>query len=79
MAITVKKALLWRGEIDNRPGTLANALEPLAQAGADLQLVVAYRYPGADKGVLELHPVSGRSRRTRRRRRVWPRPRFRCC
>ena len=60
MAITVKKAVLWRGEIDNRPGTLASALEPLAQAGADLQLVMAYRYPGADKGALELHPVSGK-------------------
>jgi hypothetical protein len=60
MAITVKKAVLWRNEIDNHPGTLASALEPLAQAGADLQVVMAYRYPGADKGTVELHPVSGR-------------------
>jgi hypothetical protein len=60
MAITVKKAALWRKEIDNQPGTLASALEPLAQAGADLQVVMAYRYPGADKGAVELHPVSGR-------------------
>jgi hypothetical protein len=60
MAITVKKAVLWRKEIDNRPGTLASALEPLAQAGADLQVVMAYRYPGADKGAIELHRVSGR-------------------
>jgi hypothetical protein len=58
MAITVKKAALWRKEIDNRPGTLASALEPLARAGADLQVVMAYRYPGADKGAVELHPVS---------------------
>ncbi len=43
MAITVKKAVLWRKEVDNRPG----ALEPLAQAGADLQVVMAYRYPGS--------------------------------
>jgi len=60
MAITVKKAVLWRKEIDNNPGTLASALEPLAQASADLQVVMAYRYPGADKGAVELHPVSGR-------------------
>jgi hypothetical protein len=60
MAITVKKAALWRKEIDNLSGTLASALEPLAQAGADLQVVMAYRYPGADKGAVELHPVSGR-------------------
>ncbi len=63
MAITVKKAVLWRKEVDNRPGTLASALEPLAQAGADLQVVMAYRYPGSDKGVVELHPVSGRKSR----------------
>jgi hypothetical protein len=60
MAIAVKKAVLWRKEVDNRPGTLAGALEPLAQTGADLQLVMAYRYPGTDKGAIELHPVSGR-------------------
>jgi hypothetical protein len=60
MAITVKKAVLWRTEVDNRPGALASALEPLAQAGADLQVVMAYRYPGADKGAVELHPISGR-------------------
>ena len=60
MAITVKKAALWRTEVDNRPGALASALEPLAQAGADLQVVMAYRYPGADKAAVELHPISGR-------------------
>jgi hypothetical protein len=60
MAITVKKAVLWRKEVDNRPGALAEALEPLAQAGADLQVVMAYRYPGSDKGAVEVHPVSGR-------------------
>jgi ACT domain-containing protein len=45
MAVTVKKAILWRKEIDNRPGMLANTLEPLSEAGADLQVVMAYRYP----------------------------------
>jgi hypothetical protein len=60
MSITVKKAVLWRKEVNNRPGTLASALEPLAQAGADLQVMMAYRYPGSDQGAVELHPVSGR-------------------
>jgi len=61
MAVTVKKAVLWRKEIDNRPGMLANILEPLSEAGADLQVVMAYRYPGGtDKAAVELHPVSGR-------------------
>jgi hypothetical protein len=60
MAITVKKSALWRKELDNEPGTLAGALEPLAQSGADLQLVMLYRFPGSDKGAIEVHPVSGR-------------------
>jgi hypothetical protein len=61
MAVTVKKAVLWRKEIDHHPGLLANTLEPLAAAGADLQVVMAYRYPGgADKAAIELHPVAGR-------------------
>ena len=61
MAVTVKKAVLWRKEIDNRPGTLADLLGPLAEAGSDLQVVIAYRYPGGkDSAAIELHPVSGR-------------------
>jgi ACT domain-containing protein len=61
MAVTVKKAVLWRKEIDNRPGMLADTLEPLSEAGADLQVVTAYRDPGGtDTAVIELHPVSGR-------------------
>jgi hypothetical protein len=61
MAITVKKTVLWRMEVDNRPGELAKTLAPLAQAGADLQVVMAYRYPGSeDKGAIELHPVVGK-------------------
>jgi hypothetical protein len=60
MAITVKKSALWRKELDNEPGTLAGALEPLAQSGADLQLVMLYRFPDTDKGAIEVHPVSGR-------------------
>jgi hypothetical protein len=61
MAVTVKKAVLWRKEIDNRPGMLANILGPLSEAGTDLQVVMAYRYPGrTDTAAIELHPVSGR-------------------
>jgi hypothetical protein len=60
MAITVKKTVLWRKELENQPGTLADALGPLAQSGADLQLVMLYRFPGTQEGAIELHPVSGR-------------------
>lgn len=60
MAITVKKTVLWRKQLDNEPGTLASALEPLAEIGADLQLVMLYRFPGTHKGAVELHPISGK-------------------
>jgi hypothetical protein len=61
MAVTVRKAVLWCKEVDNRSGMLANVLEPLSEAGADLQVVMAYRYPGGtDRVAIELHPVSGR-------------------
>ena len=61
MAVTVKKAIVWRKEIDNRPGMLANILGPLSEAGTDLQVVMAYRYPeGADRAAIELYPLSGR-------------------
>src|SRR5260370_41390682 len=61
MAVSVKKATLWRGEVDNNPGMLANTLQPLSEAGADLQVVMAYRYPGGEnKTAIELYPVSGK-------------------
>ena len=61
MAVTVRKAVLWRKEVDNRPGMLADVLEPLSDARADLQVVMAYRHPGGtDRAAIELHPVSGR-------------------
>ena len=61
MAVTVKKVVLWRKEIDNCPGMLASTLEPLFEAGADLEVVMAYRYPdGADTVAVELQPVSSR-------------------
>jgi hypothetical protein len=61
MAVTVKKIALWRSEVANRPGALAGALAPLAQAGADLRVVMAYRFPGDEsRGAVELFPVTGR-------------------
>jgi hypothetical protein len=57
----VKKAILWRREVDKKPGMLANTLHPLSEAGADLQVVMAYRYPGGEnKAAIELPPVSGK-------------------
>jgi hypothetical protein len=63
MAVTVKKANLWRKEVENRPGVLAATLEPLAEAGADLQVVMGY--PGSEsKAFIELHPVSNKKSKT---------------
>jgi hypothetical protein len=61
MAITVKKITLWRSELNNRPGALAAVLGPLSSAGADLQVVMGYGYPGnSAKAAVELYPVSGK-------------------
>lgn len=61
MALTVKKIVLWRKEVENRAGILANALAPLASAGTDIQVVLAYRFPGHEsKAAIELYPVTGK-------------------
>ena len=61
MPVKVKKITLWRKELQNRPGTLAEALEPIAKAGADLQVVMGYCYPGdKSKAAVELFPVAGK-------------------
>ena len=61
MAVTVKEITLWRREIENQPGALARVLEPLARGGADVQVLMAYRYPGDEtRGAVELFPISGK-------------------
>ncbi|MGE5219277.1 MAG: hypothetical protein ACM3SP_19955 [Chloroflexota bacterium] len=61
MAVIVKKIVLWRKEVENRPGALSSGLASLAAAGADLQVVLAYRYPGEEnKAAIELYPVTAK-------------------
>src|SRR5437867_11793083 len=61
MAVTVKRITLWRADVDNQPGVLARTLEPLAQAGADLRLVMGYRFPQhPERSAIELYPVAGK-------------------
>lgn len=61
MPVTVKKVVLWRRELDNRPGALATVLAPLASAGADLQIAMGYRFPGNEtRAAVELAPVTGK-------------------
>ena len=61
MAVSVKRITLWRKEVENTPGVLADVLEPLARAGADLQVVMGYRFPGNEsRAAIELYPVSSK-------------------
>lgn len=61
MAVTVKKIELWRREVENRPGILAGVLGGLAAAGANLEIAMAYRYPGnPSMGAIEVFPVRGK-------------------
>ncbi len=61
MAVKVKSVTLWRRDTENRPGRLAETLEPLARAGADLQVLMGYGYPGElGRAAIELYPVSGK-------------------
>jgi len=61
MPLTVKRIVLWRTEVDNKPGTLACTLEPLAKAGADLRLGMGYRHAGSEgKAAIEIYPVAGK-------------------
>lgn len=61
MAVRVKKITLWRAEVANQPGVLAETLKPLAEARANLSVVMGYRYPGDPaKAAVEVYPVSGK-------------------
>jgi hypothetical protein len=60
MAISVKPITLWRRELRDRPGGLAESLEPLAGAGANVKVLMGYRYPGdPSRAAIELYPVTG--------------------
>ena len=65
MAISVKKATLWRTEAENKPGALSSVLGPLAKAGVDLQVVMGYRYPDEEnKAVIQVCTISGKKATT---------------
>jgi hypothetical protein len=60
MAISVKKIKLWRRELENQPGTLAQTLEPLARSGTNLKMVMSYNYTGDPRrAAVELFPITG--------------------
>ena len=60
MALKATKAQVWAVTIDDRVGGVAEKLEPLAAAGAQLEMVLARRTPEAKgKGMLFVTPVKG--------------------
>jgi hypothetical protein len=58
MAVTVKKATLWRRELNNKPGTLAETLKPFAKAGVNLQVIMGYTFPDPNTGAVEVYPIT---------------------
>ena len=61
MAVTVKKVTLWRKEVAHQAGALADVLEPLAIAGANLRVVMGYTFPHPPgEAVIEVFPIAGR-------------------
>ncbi|MCC6472537.1 MAG: amino acid-binding protein [Burkholderiales bacterium] len=60
MALKISRADVWAASIEDRPGGTAEKLEPLAQAGANLEFLIARRSPeNPGKGVLFVTPVKG--------------------
>ena len=60
MPVRVRPITLWRAEVDHQPGALAQTLESLAAARADLQVVMGYRLPGdRARAAIEVSPVAG--------------------
>lgn len=60
MPYSIRKVDVWAGEIDDRPGGLAEKLEALAKAGASLEFIIARRAPDKPgRGVVFLTPIRG--------------------
>ncbi len=64
MAMKIEKVDVWAGNISDEAGGLAQALEPLAAAGADFSFVIARRRPDfLGSGVVFLGGVRGAKQR----------------
>jgi hypothetical protein len=60
MKITVTKERVWAATLEDRPGGLQEKLQPLAEAGADFEFLIARRRderPG--EGVVFVTPLKG--------------------
>ncbi len=63
MAVEISKVDVYAGEIEDRPGGLAEKLQALADAGADLEFVIARRqhdtHEQGGKGLVFVAPLKG--------------------
>jgi hypothetical protein len=60
MDLLVERVDVWAATIEDRPGGLAQALDTLRQAGADLQFIIARRAPEKPgSGVVFVAPLQG--------------------
>lgn len=60
MALNVTKVDVWAGKIQDKPGGLAESLKAVADAGANLEFVIARRESGEPgTGVVFVTPLKG--------------------
>jgi len=60
MALKVSKADVWVAELVDQPGSLSSALSRLAEAGVNLQFIIARRSPEKPgSGVVFVTPIKG--------------------
>ena len=60
MAVEITRADVWSGEIENRSGALAEKIEAVAEAGANLEFVIARRAPERPgTGLVFMAPLRG--------------------
>jgi hypothetical protein len=56
----VEKVEVWAAMLEDKPGALANKLAGLAEAGADLEFVIARRtHDKPNKGIVFVTPIRG--------------------
>jgi len=61
MVKRINKVKVWSTELDDRPGAVSEKMRVLADAGADLQFVLARRQPNnPGKGLLFVSPIKGK-------------------
>lgn len=61
MAYQINKIKVWSAELEDRPGAMAEKLNILAQAKADLKFIFARRRPESPgKGLIFVSPIQGK-------------------